>query len=120
MATFFTGESGVGTGPHLDFRIWDVAKGSYVDPRGFTDVLTVGGKPLTEQFGVTSGYQPGGRMHPTEGVVKPHLGVDYGTPMNTPVEVAGERVLRYRQNFARPLFADQMSCIPLPKRPRAP
>lgn len=87
MASFYTGNSGRSTGEHLDFRVWDVEKGSYTDPRGFTNVMTVGGKPLTGQFGVTSGYQPGGRT--IGGVTKPHMGIDYGTPTGTKVDIAG-------------------------------
>ena len=87
MASFYTGNSGRSTGEHLDFRIWDVEKGSYVDPRGFTNVMTVGGKPLTDQFGVTSGY--GMRNHPVSGGQKMHHGIDYGTPTGTKVDIAG-------------------------------
>jgi hypothetical protein len=87
MASFYTGNSGRSTGEHLDFRVWDVEKGSYVDPRGFTNVMTVGGKPLTDQFGVTSGY--GMRNHPVSGGQKMHHGIDYGTPTGTKVDIAG-------------------------------
>ena len=87
MASFYTGNTGKSTGSHLDFRVYDVEKGGYIDPTGFTNVMTVGGKPLTDQFGVTSGY--GMRTHPTDGGQKMHHGIDYGTPDNTQVDIAG-------------------------------
>ena len=87
MASFYTGNTGKSTGSHLDFRIWDVEKGSYTDPRAFTNIMSVGGKSLTDQFGVTSGY--GMRTHPTDGGQKMHHGIDYGTPDNTQVDIDG-------------------------------
>ena len=87
MASFYTGNTGKSTGSHLDFRIWDVEKGAYTDPTAFTNVMTVGGKSLTDQFGVTSGY--GMRTHPTDGGQKMHHGIDYGTPDNTQVDIDG-------------------------------
>ena len=77
MATFYTGATGRGTGPHLDFRVFDVEKGDYVNPTGFSDILQVGGKPLTEQFQMTSGFGP--RQAPVAGASTYHLGLDYGT-----------------------------------------
>ena len=91
MATFYTGASGIGTGPHLDFRIWDVDKGSYINPSGFTDVLSVDGKPLTDQFNMTSGYGP--RAVPTPGASSNHQGIDYATPAGTPVQVKGGKFI---------------------------
>ena len=87
MASFYTGNTGKSTGSHLDFRIYDVEKGGYTDPRAFTNIMSVGGKSLTDQFGVTSGY--GMRTHPTDGGQKMHHGIDYGTPDNTQVDIDG-------------------------------
>ena len=87
MAKFYTGNTGKSTGSHVDFRVWDVQKGAYTDPNAFTDVMTVGGNALTDQFGVTSGY--GMRTHPTDGGQKMHHGIDYGTPDNTEIDVNG-------------------------------
>ena len=87
MASFYTGNTGRSTGNHLDFRVWDVEKGSYVDPRGHTGIMSVGGNPLTDQFSVTSGY--GMRDHPVTGGRKMHHGIDYGTPANTEVKING-------------------------------
>ena len=87
MASFYTGNTGKSTGSHLDFRIWDVEKGSYTDPRSFTNIMSVGGIALTDQFNVTSGY--GMRTHPTDGGQKMHHGIDYGTPDNTQVDIDG-------------------------------
>ena len=87
MASFYTGNSGKSTGDHLDFRIFDVEKGGYVNPNGFTNIMSVGGKPLTDQFGITSAY--GMREHPTDGGQKMHHGIDYGTPGGTKVDIDG-------------------------------
>ena len=78
MTTFFTGATGVGTGPHLDFRVYNPATGSYEDPSGYTSYLTQGSKPFDYQ--ITSGFQPQGRVHPVTGKIKPHPGIDYATP----------------------------------------
>ena len=87
MAVFTTGNSGGSTGPHLDFRVWDVDAGAYIDPRPYTGMLQVGGKPLTDQFGVSSGY--GMRTHPIHGDQRMHHGIDYLTPSGTQVSVPG-------------------------------
>ena len=87
-STFYTGNSGqYTTGPHLDFKVWDVEKGTWVNPNNHTSILRVNGKPLTEQFSVTSGY--GMRTHPTRGGQRMHHGIDYGTPGGTAVTVDG-------------------------------
>ena len=91
MASFYTGNTGASTGPHLDFRVWDVEKGGYVDPTRFTGALQVGGKSLTDQYGVTSGY--GMRNHPTKGGRRMHHGIDYGTPVGTEITVKGGRLI---------------------------
>ena len=91
MATFYTGATGVGSGPHLDFRVYDVSAGDFINPTNFTDMLTVGGKPLTDQYRMTSGYGP--RNIDVPGASKFHKGLDYATPEGTPVEVAGGRFL---------------------------
>jgi murein DD-endopeptidase MepM/ murein hydrolase activator NlpD len=91
MSVFYTGASGVGTGAHLDFRVHDVAKGGYVDPTDFQDILMTGGKPLTGQFQVTSPY--GTRSRPVAGASTFHQGIDYNTPTGTPVNVLGGKYL---------------------------
>ena len=85
MSVFYTGASGTGTGPHLHFSVHDVAKGSYVDPTDFQDILMSGGKPLTGQFNMTSPY--GNRSAPTAGASTFHQGIDYATPTGTPVTI---------------------------------
>ena len=87
MSVFYTGNTGLSTGPHLDFRVWDPETNSYVDPRPHTGILQVNGKPLTDQFSVTSGY--GMRTHPVTGGQKMHDGIDYATPVGTQVSVLG-------------------------------
>lgn len=87
MPTFYTGASGTGTGAHLHFSVHDVAKGSYVDPTDFQDILMTGGKPLTGQFAMTSPY--GNRVAPVAGASTFHRGIDYATPTGTPVTIQG-------------------------------
>lgn len=91
MSVFYTGATGVGSGPHLDFRIYDPEVGDYIDPRGFEDILRVGDKPLVDLYRQTSGYGP--RDTGIPGASRFHKGLDYATPENTPVEVVGGRYL---------------------------
>ena len=81
MAKFYTGNTGRSTGPHLDFRVYDVASGGYIDPTSFTGYLTSGGKGL-DQFQITSpfGADRGSYIH---------KGVDYATPVGTEIDVDG-------------------------------
>ena len=84
-----TGNTGSATtGPHADFRVWNTVTKQYIDPTPYLSALTVGGRPLTEQFPMTSPY--GMRTHPVHGGRRMHDGVDYGTPSGTKVDVAGE------------------------------
>ena len=85
MRQFVTGNTGRGTGPHSDFRVWDKQLRRYIDPTPFLDLLSVNGKPLTEQFGVSSPY--GMRTHPVTGEYKMHHGIDFRTPEGTRVDV---------------------------------
>ena len=91
MSVFYTGASGVGTGAHLHFSVHDVAKGGYVDPTDFQDILMTGDKPLTGQFQVTSPY--GTRSRPVAGASTFHQGIDYNTPTGTPVTIQGGKYL---------------------------
>ena len=90
MSRFYTGSSGQSTGPHLDFRVYNPSTGGYEDPSGFTSYLTVGDNKDPFSFDVTSGFQPGGRVHPITGKVKPHPGIDYATPLGTGINVNGK------------------------------
>lgn len=81
MATFYTGNTGRSTGPHLDFRVYDVASGGYIDPTEFTSYLSSGGKGL-DQFTLTSPYG-------TDRGSYIHKGVDYATPVGTAIDVDG-------------------------------
>jgi hypothetical protein len=81
MASFYTGNTGRSTGPHLDFRVYDVEQGGYTDPTSFTSYLTSGGKGL-DQFTMTSPYgeDRGDYIH---------KGVDYATGLGTKIDVDG-------------------------------
>ena len=81
MATFFTGNTGRSTGPHLDFRVWDVEKGGYIDPMPFTSYLSSNGKGI-DQFTLTSPYGADRGSYI-------HQGVDYATEIGTPINVNG-------------------------------
>ena len=96
MATFYTGATGVGTGAHLDFRVFNPATGKYEDPSGYTSYLTHGGKAF--DFPVTSGFQPGGRVHPVHGDIRPHKGIDYGTPEGTELTIDGSHMSTWRDS----------------------
>ena len=91
MPIFYTGDSGIGTGQHLHFSVHDVAKGGYIDPTNFQDILRTNGQPLTEQFQVTSPY--GTRSRPVAGASTFHQGIDYNTPTGTPVTIQGGKYL---------------------------
>ena len=85
MATFYTGNTGASTGPHLDFRVYNPSTGGYEDPSGYTSFITTGGKPF--EFQVTSGF--GMRDHPIHGDRRMHNGIDYATPVGTPLDING-------------------------------
>ena len=91
MATFYTGNTGGSTGPHLDFRVYNPSTGKYENPSGYTSYLSSGGNPF--EFTVTSDFQPEGRVHPVTGKVKPHLGIDYATEIGTGIDIEGGRLL---------------------------
>ena len=86
MATFYTGNTGRSTGPHLDFRVWDVNKGGYTDPSRFTDRMMVGDKKLTDMFSVTSPYGADRGSYI-------HKGIDYATPVGTGITITGGNYL---------------------------
>lgn len=81
MATFYTGNTGRSRGPHLDFRVWDVEKGKYIDPTRFTSALSSGGKGIN-QFTMTDPYGKDRGSYI-------HKGVDYATEIGTPIDVKG-------------------------------
>lgn len=89
MATFYTGNTGGSTGPHLDFRVYDPKTGKYEDPGAYTSYLTSGGKPFN--FDVTSGF--GMRTHPIHGDQRMHNGIDYATPSGTGIDIKGGKLL---------------------------
>ena len=82
MATFYTGNTGRSTGPHLDFRVWSHATGDYVDPTPFTSYVSSGEGGL-DQFTQTSPYGADRGSYI-------HKGVDYATEVGTPITVNGK------------------------------
>jgi len=92
MTTFITGNTGSRTtGDHLDFRVWDVNAGRFVNPNRFTNRMRVNGELLTDRYGVTSGY--GMRDDPINGGRRMHNGIDYATPSGTAVTIDGGTLL---------------------------
>ena len=89
MATFYTGNTGGSTGPHLDFRVYNVQTGGYEDPSNYTSYLSSSGNPF--DFQVTSGY--GMRTHPIHGDQRMHYGIDYATPSGTAIDIKGGKHL---------------------------
>ena len=98
MSVFYTGKTGVGTGAHLDFRVYNPATGGYEDPSSYTGYLTVGDNKDAFNFGVSSGFQPDGRVHPVTGEIKPHPGIDYLTPEGTALNVNGSLLSTWEDN----------------------
>lgn len=93
MTSYFTGNSGGSTGPHLDFRVWSVNDGAFVDPRPHTSILTSDGNSVADTYEVTSPY--GMRTHPIHGDQRMHHGIDYATPAGTAINVNGEFLTTY-------------------------
>jgi hypothetical protein len=85
MATFYTGNTGRSTGPHLDFRVYSHRTGGYVDPTAFTSYVTSGDGGL-DQFTMTSPYGADRGSYI-------HKGIDYATEIGTPITVAGGKYL---------------------------
>ena len=90
---YYTGNTGHSTGPHLDMRVWSHEKGAFVDPTEFMKYLSVGGKPVGDQFRMSSPY--GMRDLYKNGNEKMHHGIDYATPEMTPIDVMGEYLTTY-------------------------
>lgn len=88
MATFYTGNTGASTGPHLDYRVYNPGTGKYEDPSVYTKYLTVGENKDPFSFEITSGR--GMRTHPTKGGQRMHEGIDYATPVDTQLNVDGK------------------------------
>ena len=88
MSTFYTGNTGSSTGPHLDYRVYNPSTGKYEDPSAYTKYLTVGENKDAFNFEITSGR--GMRTHPTKGGQRMHEGIDYATPVGTQLNVDGK------------------------------
>lgn len=91
MTVFYTGNSGRSTGPHLDFQVYNPETKGYEDSSQFTQYLSVGDKPF--EYQITSGFQPGGRVNPVDGVTRPHYGTDFATPLGTAITIKGGKHL---------------------------
>jgi len=87
MTTYYTGNSGLSTGPHLDFQVYNPETGGYEDSLNYTDYLSVGDKPFS--YEITSGFQPEGRVNPVTGKLKPHNGNDFAVPTGTAITIKG-------------------------------
>ena len=94
MTTFYTGNTGGSTGPHLDLRVYNPSTGGYEDPSGYTRFITSGGKPFDYQ--VTSGF--GMRTHPIHGDRRMHNGIDYATPSGTALDIDGTHLSTWKDS----------------------
>ena len=93
MATFYTGNSGASTGPHLDMRVFNPATGKYEDPSKYTSFITnKDGSAFSAP--VTSGF--GMREHPVHGGQKMHNGIDYATSIGTALNINGNHLSTWK------------------------
>lgn len=76
-----SGNSGIGTGAHLDVRYGGSRDGQKVSPEHIAR-LQAGGKPLSS-YRVSSDY--GQRKAPTAGASSFHKGIDFAMPVGTPI-----------------------------------
>lgn len=76
-----SGQSGVGTGPHLDVRYGGSMSGQKVSNEHLAR-LQAGGKPLSS-YKISSNYGP--RQAPTKGASSFHKGIDFSMPEGTPI-----------------------------------
>lgn len=76
-----SGQSGIGTGPHLDVRYGGSMSGQKVSNEHLAR-LQAGGKPLTS-YNISSNYGP--RQAPTKGASSFHKGIDFSMPEGTPI-----------------------------------
>ncbi|MDC4397377.1 tape measure protein [Acinetobacter baumannii] len=76
-----SGQSGIGTGPHLDVRYGGLMSGQKVSNEHLAR-LQAGGKPLSS-YKISSNYGP--RQAPTKGASSFHKGIDFSMPEGTPI-----------------------------------
>ncbi|WP_336962528.1 tape measure protein [Acinetobacter pittii] len=76
-----SGQSGIGTGPHLDVRYGGSMSGQKVSNEHLAR-LQAGGKPLSS-YKISSNYGP--RKAPTKGASSFHKGIDFSMPEGTPI-----------------------------------
>ncbi|MCU7398274.1 tape measure protein [Acinetobacter baumannii] len=76
-----SGQSGIGTGPHLDVRYGGSMSGQKVSNEHLARIQA-GGKPLSS-YKISSNYGP--RQAPTKGASSFHKGIDFSMPEGTPI-----------------------------------
>ncbi|MCT9459265.1 tape measure protein [Acinetobacter baumannii] len=76
-----SGQSGIGTGPHLDVRYGGSMSGQKVSNEHLAR-LQAGGKPLSS-YKISSNYGP--RQAPTKWASSFHKGIDFSMPEGTPI-----------------------------------
>jgi len=83
---FITGDTGRGTGPHLDARVWSHSAGGWVKPTGLYEQYITGpdGQSLSS-YGMSDGYGP--RTAPVPGASTYHPAEDWLIPSGTRLSV---------------------------------
>ena len=71
--------------------------GSYYDADGKSLARAFTRYPVSKRYRISSGFNPR-RKHPVTGLIRPHNGTDFATPIGTPVMSTGDGVVKTVKN----------------------